>query len=220
MTLISENLQKQGYYTTMAGKWHAGAHFEGQIPMNRGFNSSFCYLNGEEDHYTQVFSMLGGVDLYEDEGPALGKNGTYGGTMYVAHHLQAIKTFVQSGHENIFLYAPFQNTHAPLQVPAEYLNTSITPNGGKQTFFGMIRFLDEGVGKIYSAFTAADLWDNTLLVFSADNGGEQAVCMRTHHATSFRDKEIIGRYVEASILISRAAYAYQPLPVADFFLNP
>jgi len=48
-----------------AGKWHGGGHLYGQVPKERGFDSSLAYLNGMEDHYTQVFNMLGGVDLFQ-----------------------------------------------------------------------------------------------------------------------------------------------------------
>lgn len=41
-----------------AGKWHGGGHLYGQVPSQRGFDSALTYLNGMEDHYTQVLSLL------------------------------------------------------------------------------------------------------------------------------------------------------------------
>jgi hypothetical protein len=68
----------------------------------------------------------------------------------------------------------FQNTHSPMQVPEEYLNASVPTHGSKQAYFGMTRFIDEGVKNITEALKAEGLWDNTLLVYSCDNGGEQS----------------------------------------------
>jgi hypothetical protein len=47
----------------------------------RGFNHSFGYLAGGEDHYTQMHGVMG-VDLWRDHGPAYGENGTYGAFLY------------------------------------------------------------------------------------------------------------------------------------------
>lgn len=59
-----------------------GAYLDGQLPVFRGFNRSLVFLNGNEDHYTQYFSMLSGYDLTQDTAPAIGMNGTYGTFMY------------------------------------------------------------------------------------------------------------------------------------------
>eukprot|EP01079_Euglenida_sp_SAG-EU17-18_P012038 gene12038-2194_t len=59
-----------GLYCRAPGKWHGGAYFEGQLPIHKGFDSSFVFLNGNEDHYTQYFGILDGIDLWEDDQPA------------------------------------------------------------------------------------------------------------------------------------------------------
>lgn len=176
MTTISERLAGAGYYCSVAGKWHGGGYLEPQIPVHRGFDSSLVYLNGNEDHYTQYFGILEGIDLFADDVPAFGKNGTYGAFMYAAHHLAAVQTFAAGvpGKQALFLYMPWQNTHSPYEVPPQYLDATVTNTGDKQTMFGMIACLDEAVGNVTAAMKAAGLWKNTLVVFSADNGGEQS----------------------------------------------
>lgn len=174
MEIMSSALKRLANYTTsVAGKWHAGAYFFGQLPSQRGFDRSLVYLNGNEDHYSQYFGILKAYDLWEDDKPAIGKNGTYGTFMYVQHTLDTINNYDPSKASGpLFLYMPFQNTHTPLQVPSQYLNKSIPNTKGKQTFFGMIACLDESVGNITNALKTKGLWENTLVIFSADNGGE------------------------------------------------
>lgn len=70
------------------------------------------------------------------------------------------------------MYMPFQNTHSPYEVPDEYLDPKITSAHSKQTMFGMIKFMDQAVLNVTTAMKSLGMWDNTLLVFSADNGGE------------------------------------------------
>jgi arylsulfatase A-like enzyme len=123
MQTIAEALKSAGYRCHTAGKWHAGGHSVGQLPTQRGFDSQLGYLNGMEDHYTQVFHQLKGVDLWLSDAPALGRNGSYGAFMYVQHLVGAL-----SAHDYttpVFIYAAWQNTHSPLQVPDSYLDPSI-----------------------------------------------------------------------------------------------
>lgn len=54
-------------------------------------------------------SWAQGVDLWEDNGPAYGKNGTYGGFMYTEHVVKFIENHDVS--RPLFAYVPFQNTH-------------------------------------------------------------------------------------------------------------
>ena len=177
MQTIAEALKSAGYHCHTAGKWHAGGHSVGQLPTQRGFDSQLGYLNGMEDHYTQVFNQLKGVDLWLSDAPALGRNGSYGAFMYAQHLVGALAAHDYS--TPVFIYAAWQNTHSPLQVPANYLDPSIDTEvkGGatKQSYFGMTKCMDECVGNVTKAHKThggAAAWANTLVVFSADNGGE------------------------------------------------
>ena len=194
--------------TSVAGKWHAGAYFESQLPTNRGFDTALTFLNGNEDHYTQYFGILRGTDLTQNGVPArdLGNKSLYGGEFYTAHAVAAVNTFARnwngaeqgsnltnttssyahgpenvgvpldfgSGNDALFLYAPFQNTHSPYEVPSEYTRAAVTKTANKKEYYGMAAFLDESVKNITDALKAHGMWANTLLVFSADNGGEHS----------------------------------------------
>eukprot|EP00041_Stephanoeca_diplocostata_P021574 m.504162 g.504162 ORF g.504162 m.504162 type:complete len:330 (+) comp21856_c0_seq1:211-1200(+) len=168
MTAIAEKMQLAGYYCVHSGKWHAGSSCEPNLPINRGFNASIGYLGGMEDHYTQVGS--GGVDLWQDDGPAYGKNGTYGGYIYTNHTLDAIDNLPTG--EALFLYHAWQECHTPNEVPTSYLQANIDfPL--RQVYEGMAYFMDVHIATIVERLKAKGLYDQTLIVFSSDNGGRE-----------------------------------------------
>ncbi len=63
METLPERLKRGANATAIAvGKWHAGARLEGQLATKRGFDQALHYLNGMEDHYTQVRPAAAGKD--------------------------------------------------------------------------------------------------------------------------------------------------------------
>jgi arylsulfatase A-like enzyme len=79
----------------------------------------------------------------------------------------------------LFLYFAHQAVHAPDEVPAEYYNlyqnqTSWTKQ--RKTYAGMLTAADESIANVIAALQRKGMWDNTLVVFTTDNGGPTAVC--------------------------------------------
>ena len=58
-TMLPAKLAAAGYYSVMAGKWHQGLQSLACVPKLRGFNSSFGYLGGAEDHVDQTAPVCG-----------------------------------------------------------------------------------------------------------------------------------------------------------------
>eukprot|EP00927_Polykrikos_kofoidii_P049291 TRINITY_DN43369_c0_g1_i1.p1 TRINITY_DN43369_c0_g1~~TRINITY_DN43369_c0_g1_i1.p1 ORF type:complete len:569 (+),score=63.47 TRINITY_DN43369_c0_g1_i1:90-1796(+) len=194
MTLFPELLQQVGYATHQLGKWHVGMASKRHIPTGRGFNSSIGYFNFGEDHYTQrrggeaLAASVGldavsgsgnrnsdspcgqsrsAVDLWRNDHPAYGENGTYGGYIYRNESLRLIEA--HDLNTPLFLFIAWQNLHAPLQVPQEYVDRYT--GDARTTINGMSSFLDESIGLVVKALRNRGMWKNTLLVFCADNGG-------------------------------------------------
>jgi arylsulfatase I/J len=195
-TTFPERLKEAGYSTAMVGKWHCGQAAPEHIPAGRGFDTSLGFFNFGCDHYTQrrggnAVSSSGnifgngrrdltagskgykdcqGVDLWKTDKPAYGLNGTYSGYTF-SNEVQR----VISNHDTtkpLFMYIAWQNDHAPLEVPAAYearCDDSLSPH--KKTYCGMTSFMDEAMGNITSTLKKKDMWADTLVVFSADNGG-------------------------------------------------
>jgi len=75
------------------------------------------------------------------------------------------------GRKPFFLYVPFNAVHTPLQAPDSYLEPYQNLPEQRRKLAGMLAAMDEAVGQIVAAVEARGLRDNTLFVFSSDNGG-------------------------------------------------
>ena len=115
MSTIGSVLRAAGYATVHAGKWHGGMSHPAQLPINRGFDTSLAMLSGAADHWTN--ERFGIVDLWRDDAPARGINGSkYSLYSYMHHALHAIESesapspYIRRGRSR---YCP-RHTHCPV----------------------------------------------------------------------------------------------------------
>ena len=71
----------------------------------------------------------------------------------------------------LFLYMPFQAVHSPIQAPQRYITPYEGLDPNRRVFGGMLAALDEAVGEVVTSLKDKGMWDNTLTIFSTDNGG-------------------------------------------------
>jgi arylsulfatase B/arylsulfatase I/J len=173
-------LKKRNFATHMVGKWHLGFYKDEVLPWHRGFDSYYGYLTGSEDYYTHKRcdslsypdQQVCGLDLRNKMTPDWNETGKYSTHLFTEEAENIIEQHAASKTKQpLFLYLAFQAVHAPNQVPAEYLN----PYKGikqRRILAGMVSCLDEAVGNITRTLQAHGLWNNTILVFSTDNGGD------------------------------------------------
>eukprot|EP01059_Diplonema_ambulator_P035508 TRINITY_DN8374_c0_g1_i4.p1 TRINITY_DN8374_c0_g1~~TRINITY_DN8374_c0_g1_i4.p1 ORF type:complete len:505 (+),score=127.32 TRINITY_DN8374_c0_g1_i4:44-1516(+) len=179
MKLVSDKLKAAGYLCHQVGKWHAGGSCTANLPVNRGFNTSLGYLDGEEDHYNQTCN--GYIDMWNSNQPAYGYNGSscpadepycespkYNAYQYVTRSVEIISE--HDPNTPLFLYHAFQETHVPYEVPLRFQNASVDYEL-RRVYGGMVNALESGVKNITDALKARGMWDRTLIVFSSDNGG-------------------------------------------------
>ncbi len=163
-------LKKAGYATHLIGKWHLGFTpiFS---PMANGFDSFFGYHGGGVDYISHT-DPNGNIDLYENE-----KQIKQDGYLTDLFTERAVK-FIQQKHDQpYFLSVQLNAPHWPWQAPG----AAVYPLGGKESkqggsveiYSAMIESLDAGVGKILTAVRASGQAENTLIVFTSDNGGER-----------------------------------------------
>eukprot|EP01059_Diplonema_ambulator_P008473 TRINITY_DN1810_c0_g1_i1.p1 TRINITY_DN1810_c0_g1~~TRINITY_DN1810_c0_g1_i1.p1 ORF type:complete len:503 (+),score=147.16 TRINITY_DN1810_c0_g1_i1:154-1509(+) len=171
MTLLPQKLKRQGYKTAIVGKWHCGARSDANLPVNRGFDHHLGFLSGGEDHYTQQsYETSNYVDLWQQTGPAYGRNGTYSCYLYGGEAVQVINNHDTS--VPLFLYIPFHDTHAPYEDEPRFEDHSIT-NPEIRVMNAMVSCVAEATVNVTDALKAKGMWENTLFVWASDNGGPQ-----------------------------------------------
>ena len=173
MTMLPAKLKRAGYDTHIVGKWHEGFYQKKFLPVNRGFDTSFGFLNGAENHMNQIRRCA--VDLWRNDGPDE-HNGTYSSYMY-RDELNRIFTDRQSKDNPIFLYLPLHNVHDPIEAPQEWLD--IYPANStcekRRIYQAMVSVADNVTGHLVELLKRNNMWSNTIMIVSADNGGAPCV---------------------------------------------
>lgn len=170
-TTLAAMLSKNGYATGIFGKWHLGVTPECR-PTAHGFDEFFGFLAGCIDYYSHIFywGQGGGVnpvhDLWSDDSEVW-RNGQYVTELITDH---AVDFIDRHADRPFFCYVPYNAPHYPMHAPQEYLDrfTELPPN--RRILAAMVAAMDDGVGAITEALRQNDLLDNTIIVFSSDNG--------------------------------------------------
>lgn len=169
-----------GYSTMAVGKWHLGYAKSAQTPWGRGFDRYTGYLGGSEDYYKKTACETKehcGVDMTtEGETPGERKY-TDKMTNYSAfEYIDKAKDYIDTRDTDkpFFLYLPLQSVHMPLQVPSQYMDPyrDIIKTHARLVYAGMVSVLDEAVGNLTNHLKEQNLWENTIFIFSTDNGGQ------------------------------------------------
>ncbi len=162
---IAQALNDAGYTTAIVGKWHLGHFAPEYLPTRRGFDHQYGHYNGALDYFTHMRD--GGLDWHKDDQVCRDDGYT---TRLLAD--DAVR-FVQenAGKKPFFLYVPFNAVHNPLQAPDEYMEPYSHLKPLRRKYAGMLAAMDEAVGRIVAAVDEAGVRDNTLFIFSSDNGG-------------------------------------------------
>ena len=169
MTMLPAKLKTAGYKNHVVGKWHLGFFKPEYLPINRGFDTSSGFLNGGEDHMNQKTGCA--IDFWKNDAPDP-RNGTYD-----AYDYRDDLTDIFNNHKTedpFFLYLPLHNVHAPFQAPDEWLNKYAENSTCKlrHTYQAMVSVADNVTGLVVDQLKKKGMWDNTIMVVSADNGAE------------------------------------------------
>jgi len=162
---LADALKQAGYSTEIVGKWHLGEFKPAYLPLARGFEHHYGHYFGMLDYFTH--ERGGELDWYRD-GQKVKEEG------YTTHLLrdEACRVINRQPKEKpLFLYVPFNGVHGPFQAPESYLKPYPQLKNNRQKLAGMLAAIDEAVGQIEDALRQAGRLENTLIVFSSDNGG-------------------------------------------------
>lgn len=166
LTFLPQTLKELGYATHIVGKWHLGMCNWNCTPTYRGFDSFLGYYNGAEDYYTKIVN--GYMDFRYNTETA--NETAYSSYIYAKRATQIIEQHDKE--KPLFLYLPFQSVHSPVQVPDHFANLyPHIENQQRRQYCGMVSALDEAIGQVVSALETTGLLKDTLIIFTADNGG-------------------------------------------------
>ena len=162
-------LKKNGYGTACYGKWHLGFKPE-HNPVKHGFDEYWGIIGGQCDYYRYHY-IDGMKQLYEKT-----EMTTAEGYITDLIHQRAVRYIREEGASPFFIYVPYNAVHHPFQVPddpTQFYTAENKYDGTRAGYAKMMESIDKGIGDILAALDAKGVLDNTLIIFTSDNGGER-----------------------------------------------
>ncbi len=160
-TTIANILQSKGYTTGLIGKWHLGAFDKRYKPECRGFDEAVCFRGGMHDYFN--WRLESGDRVLRSDGRYLTDYWTDEAIEFTQRHRK----------QPFYLHLTYNAPHTPLQAPEEDLKLfedreDLTD--AVKVLYAMIHRLDQNVGRLLDKIKELGLKENTLIIFSSDNG--------------------------------------------------
>ncbi|MDR2913590.1 MAG: sulfatase-like hydrolase/transferase [Tannerella sp.] len=183
---IAELLHNAGYTTGLVGKWNIGSDLK-TIPEEHGYDYSYYFSGALTRYVDDPIDTSRYVNVHLpwafSELPAWQKRS--GPTAIRQGHKEVVDTgyltfsfaekaidFIESNKNNpFFLTLTFNAPHDPFQAPKAYFDRINEKDSVKRVYYAMIEALDDAVGNVIEALKRENLLDNTLIIFTSDNGG-------------------------------------------------
>lgn len=171
---LPQLLKGNGYATALVGKWHLGWKPEFS-PNAQGFDYFFGFKAGFTDYY-QHTDPEGEADLFENERPV---NVT--GYMTDLITERSVRFIEQNAERPFFIDVAYNAAHWPYQVPdkpstarehGRHIGPFDDPTNTRAEYAAILERADQGVGRILGALDRLGLRQNTIVIFTNDNGGE------------------------------------------------
>ncbi len=185
---LPEMLRDKGYHSIALGKWHLGTS-EGMRPNDQGFDEFLGFLPGAamfmDPGDAQVVNSKQDFDpidkfLWANLSYAVrfndGERFTPDSHMTDYFSQQAVRAIAANRNRPFFMYLAYNAPHTPLQAEkADYDALNHITDHTERTYAAMLRGLDRGIGQVLAALDDNDISDNTLVIFTSDNGGASYV---------------------------------------------
>ncbi|MGB0373010.1 MAG: sulfatase-like hydrolase/transferase [Opitutales bacterium] len=172
---FGNDFQEHGYHTAMAGKWQLGK-FEDypEQALEHGFDehTMWTWFHGG-DKTSRYYNP----HIHTNEGFIQGKPEEYGPDYYA----KSVLSFIDKNKDDpFFVYFPMALTHTPFTEPPALVDlaSSRYPEGiekNARAFGLLITYMDEIIGKIMQRLQDLEIAENTLVIFTADNGTHKSV---------------------------------------------
>ncbi len=160
-TTLADVLKGAGYATGLIGKWHLGAYDGRYHPNARGFDEAVCLRGGMHDYYNWRLEYNDAVKR---------SDGRYLTDVFTD---EAVQFLERHPHEAFFLHLTYNAPHTPLEAPEDDIRIFAQTgrlNKAVNLLYAMIHRMDSGVARILETLDRLGLTDNTIVLFTSDNG--------------------------------------------------
>ena len=168
---LADELAASGYHTGLVGKWHLGLESP-NTPNERGFHRFHGFLGDMMDSYT-THLRHGTNYLRLNDLPV--EAGGHATELFTAWAINDLRERAAHPDTPFFLYLAFTAPHFPIEPPTEWLArvTSRQPDAppARAANIALVEHLDHCIGRVLDSLDELGLTRNTLVVFTADNGG-------------------------------------------------
>jgi len=171
--LMPQVLKKYGYSTALIGKWHLG-YTSPNTPNEKGFDLFKGILGGMmDDYYTHLRRGFPALRINDKVAPPV--EGHISDVLsdwavdYINDQTKKGKPF--------FLFLSYNAPHFPLHAPEDWIEMVKQREPGishqRARLVALIEHMDAGIGRVFDALVQTGAMDNTLIMFTADNGGDR-----------------------------------------------
>lgn len=161
---IAELLKEKGYATACIGKWHLG-HYKQHLPVHHGFDE-FYGLPYSNDMWPATDPVYAPLTLLEGENPVDTIATLEDQAKLTGLYTERAVEFISSNKNNpFFLYFAHSMPHVPINASEQFQG-----NSEKGLYGDVIQEIDWSVGKVLQTLDSLGLEENTLVVFTTDNG--------------------------------------------------
>ena len=163
---MAEVFKEAGYKTALFGKWHLGAKV-GHGPLDQGFDRHFGHLSGFIENYRHHFMHGKGYhDLYDDN-EEIWRPEEYFPEMIVD---EAMKYIDENKEDPFFVMVSFNLPHYPEQPEEKFKDAFANLEMPRRSYARVMATVDNHIGRILAQLDASGIRENTLVIFSSDNG--------------------------------------------------
>ena len=170
VTLLPEKLKKAGYETALIGKWHLGLE-KPNLPNLRGFDHFHGFLGDMMDDYQS--HLRHGNNYMRKNSMVVDPQG-HATDVFTGWTLDYLESRIKDKNP-FFLYLAYNAPHDPVQPPDEWVRKVRQREKGitdkRSKLVALIEHMDWNIGRVLDKLNSLQLLDNTLIIFTSDNGG-------------------------------------------------